>query len=55
MRLNNMISEEELIKFQELYKNRFNKEISRNKALESGLKLISLLQAILKPINKNKN
>ena len=47
-----MLSDEQITKFQILFKNRFGKEINREQALESGIKLIRLVQLIYKPITK---
>jgi hypothetical protein len=40
------LTEEQLIKFQELYKKHFNLEITRQEALEKGLKLVRLVKLI---------
>jgi len=47
-----MLSDEQIVKFQTLYKNRFGKEISRKKAYEQGIKLIRLMRLIYKPMTK---
>ena len=47
-----MLSDEQVLKFQMLYKKRFGKEISREKAYEQGIKLIRLVELIYKPITK---
>lgn len=47
-----MLSEEEITKFQMLYKNRFGKEISREEAYESGVKLIRLVELVYKPMTE---
>jgi hypothetical protein len=46
-----MLTDKQIEKFRELYKNRFNKEISREEAYESGMKLITLMKHIYK-LNK---
>ena len=46
-----MLSDEQITKFQTLYKNRFGKEISREEAYEKGAKLIRLVELIYKPMN----
>lgn len=43
-----MLTDQQIIKFQDLWKQRFGEEISREQALEHGIKLIRLLQIIIK-------
>jgi hypothetical protein len=47
-----MLSDEQITKFQMLYKNRFGKEISREEAYEQGVKLIRLVELIYKPMSE---
>lgn len=47
-----MLSDEQITKFQALYKTRFGKEISRKEAYEQGAKLIRLVELIYKPITE---
>lgn len=47
-----MLSDEQITKFQTLYKNRFGKKISREEAYEQGVKLIRLVELIYKPMTK---
>jgi len=47
-----MLSDEQIKTFQTLYKNRFGKEISREDALEQGVKLIRLVELIYKPMTE---
>ena len=47
-----MLSEEHVEKFRTLYKNRFGKEISREKAYEKGAKLVRLMEIIYKPMTE---
>jgi hypothetical protein len=47
-----MLSNEQIIKFQTLYKNRFGKEIGREEAYEKGIKLIRLIELIYKPMTE---
>jgi hypothetical protein len=47
-----MLSDEQIIKFQILYKNRFGKEISREEAYEKGVKLIRLIELVYKPMTE---
>jgi len=44
------LSEKNITKFQEIYKARFNKDLSRGEALEKGLKLARMMQLIYKPM-----
>jgi len=46
------LSELKIKQFQELYKDRFNVELSKQEALEKSEKLIRLLELIYKPITK---
>ena len=46
------IDNDQVAKFQELYKNRFGKDISREDALEQGIKLIRLIEITYKPMKK---
>jgi len=48
-----MLSEEQILKFQSLYRERFGKEISREGAYEKGAKLLRLVELIYKPITKD--
>ena len=48
----NMLSDAQIIKFQMLYKEQFGKEISREEALEKGIKLMRLVQIVYKPITQ---
>lgn len=45
-----MLSDEQITKFQDLYKVRFGKDISREDALEQGIKLIRLVELTYKPM-----
>ncbi|OHB23135.1 MAG: hypothetical protein A2939_01930 [Parcubacteria group bacterium RIFCSPLOWO2_01_FULL_48_18] len=47
-----MLSDEQIIKFQTLYKSRFGKDISRGEAYEQGAKLIRLVELIYKPMSE---
>ena len=49
-----MLSDEQITKFQTLYKNRFGKKIGREEAYEKGAKLIRLVELIYKPISEAK-
>lgn len=43
------MTEEQLAKFQELYKAEFNEDITREQALEIGLRLVNLFRTIISP------
>jgi len=47
-----MIPKEHLYKFKEFYKKRFNKELTDQEALESGTRLIRLIELIYKPMTQ---
>lgn len=47
-----MLSDEQITTYQELVKKRFNREISREEALEKGTKLLRLVELIYKPMTK---
>ena len=47
-----MLSDEQISKFQMLYKNRFGKEISREEAYEKGAKLLRLVELIYMPMTE---
>ncbi|MFA6096848.1 MAG: hypothetical protein WC788_04440 [Candidatus Paceibacterota bacterium] len=44
-----MITDDQIAKYQFLWKQRFNEEISKEEALKEGLKLITLITAICCP------
>jgi len=47
-----LLDNEQITKYQTLYKNRFGREISREEAYEQGAKLIRLIELIYKPITE---
>ena len=47
-----MLSDEQITKYQTLYKNRFGKEISREEAYEKGIKLMRLVEITYKPMTE---
>ncbi len=47
-----MLSDKQLEAFQEIYKKKFDKEISKQEAYEKGIKLVRLLQIIWKPMTQ---
>lgn len=48
-----VLSDKQIVSFQNLYKSQFGKDISREEACEKGIKLIRLVQLIYKPMTKN--
>ncbi len=48
-----MLSDEQVKKYQTLYRDRFGEEISYERAYEEGTKLVRLLKVIYRPITKN--
>ena len=47
-----MFTDEQIKKFQAIYKERFGKEISREDAYEQGVKLMRLMAVVYKPMTK---
>ncbi|MBI2327388.1 hypothetical protein HYU92_03620 [Candidatus Curtissbacteria bacterium] len=47
-----MLTDEQITKFQKLYKYHFGKKISREEAYEKGVKLIRLVELIYKPMSE---
>lgn len=47
-----MLSDKQITRLQILYKNRFDKEISREEACEQGVKLIRLVKLVYKPMTE---
>lgn len=47
-----MISDEQITKYQTLYKNRYGKDISREEAYEQGVKLIRLVELTYTPMTE---
>lgn len=47
-----MLTNEQVRKFQEIYKQCFGKEISKEDAYEQGVKLVRLMEIIYKPMTK---
>lgn len=50
--LQGMLSEEQIEKFQKLYKKKFGKEISHEEAYDKGIKLVRLVDLIYKPMTE---
>lgn len=47
-----MFTDEQIEKFQMIYENRFGKEISREEAIDKGIKLVHLVKLIYKPMTE---
>lgn len=47
-----MLSDEQITKFQTMYKNRFGKELSREEAYEKGVKLMRLVEIVYQPMTE---
>ena len=47
-----MLTDAQITKFQEIHQKRFGKKISRDEALEKGIKLVRLMQIVYQPITK---
>jgi hypothetical protein len=45
-----MLTDQQITKFQAIYKARFHKNLSRGEALEKGTKLVRMMQLIYKPM-----
>lgn len=50
-----ILTDEQISEFQTLYRKNFGVEISRNEALEKGLRLIRLLEVVLKKNAKKRS
>jgi len=46
------LTDAQISRFQEIYHKRFGKKISREEALEKGIKLVRLMQIVYRPITK---
>jgi len=47
-----MLSDEQITKFQNIYKKNFGKEISREVAYDMGVKLVELFKLVYKPMTE---
>jgi len=47
-----VLLDEDIVKFQTLYKSEFGIEISREDAYEKGMKLLTLMSAVYKPMTQ---
>lgn len=48
-----MLTDQQITKFQAVYKARFHKDLSREEAYEKGIKLVRLMQIIYKPMTES--
>jgi hypothetical protein len=49
------ITDEQITKFQFMYRQRFGKQISREEAYEQGVKLIRFMEVVCRPITAEEN
>ncbi len=49
-----MLTDQQIEEFQDLYRKRYKKEISKKDALEQSIKLVMLLRRIDKPMTKER-
>ncbi len=47
-----MLNEAEIIKFQQLYKEHLGQEISREEALQKGIRLLRIIELTYKPMTE---
>ncbi len=47
-----VLSDEDILKFQALYRSEFGMEISREDAYEKGIKLLRLMSSVYKPMTE---
>ena len=50
-----MLTDAQIAKFQMLYKEQFGKDISREEALEKGIKLMRLVELVYRPITQEEH
>ena len=50
-----VLSDEDIIKFQTIYKDQFGIEISKEDAYEKGIKLLQLMSAVYKPMTEQEH
>lgn len=50
-----MLSDEDITRFQTLYKSQFGIEINREDAYEKGIKLLQLMSAVYKPMTEQEH
>lgn len=51
--VDNMLTNNDIIKFQKLYKEEFGTEISKEEATEQGLRLVTLMSHVYKPMTQD--
>ncbi len=47
------LTNQQIIRFQAIYKTRFHKDLSKAEALEKGMKLVRMMQLIYKPMTES--
>lgn len=45
-----MLTDKQITRFQQIYRKRFGKEISREEAQEKGIKLVNLMRVVYSPL-----
>lgn len=45
-----MLTDKQITQFQQIYRKRFGKEISREEAQEKGIKLVNLMRVVYSPL-----
>ena len=48
-----MLSEDQITRFQQIYKAHFGRDISRDEAYDKGIKLLRLIEIIYKPMTES--
>lgn len=48
-----VLSDDDIRKFQDIYREQFGKEISKEDAYEQGIKLLGLMSVVYKPMTEN--
>ena len=48
-----VLSDDDILKFQDIYREQFGKEISKEDAYEQGIKLLGLMSVVYKPMTEN--
>lgn len=55
LRVPTELSDEQIVEFQRIYKERFGEDISRDEAIKEGLSLIRLVAIVINKDTDNKN
>jgi len=50
-----MLDDKDIAEFQRIYREQFGKDISKQDALEQGIKLITLMKVIYKPMTREQH